>query len=486
MFHKIFKGHVSTECDEIKEGTWKLMSLSTSSSIKTMKSLLLTVLVIFLFSLVNGKVKTSVVSYAINAIIEEHFTKLVATHPGNVNIVNFGEQTKEFLSLMKILVNIKSANVKFSIYVERNLNDEEYIDGYELDKSSIVFFDSVETFKESASKVLWVTNPQKRYQHLIYVPHLTTLDILETFPDGFITDQISFLMNVTENLIELVATFMFTEQACRVQQIKTINRFNRGTAKWEHSNFFPKKYENFHNCELSISKSNVLDDENGELMIMVFTTALKANLNEAQNVKNGKATDLTREQQFNQIFKSLIVANPHVFNTLTFAVSPGEPYTDLERFFMMFSIELWIAIIATLIIGILVTLSLTFVSKKIRNFIVGRDVQNPTLNLISIFLTGGQDRVPHRNFARFLFVLFVVWSLIIRTCHQSILFELMQADLRRPPIATLDELFESNLTLHDNIGFESVSITLDEDFLERMAMPSTKSVKVNSNRCYGS
>ena len=143
---------------------------------------------------------------------------------------------------------------------------------------------------------------------------------------------------------------------------------------------------------------------------------------------------------------------------------------------MMFDTETWIAISATLLIGLLATLSLHFVSTKVRNIIAGRDIQSPTMNLISIFLSGGQVTTPRGFFARFLFTLFLMWSLIIRTCHQSMLFELMQADLRRPPISTFDELFESDLTIHDEMGAENGSIQLDEYFKERMAMSSTRFV----------
>ena len=130
----------------------------------------------------------------------------------------------------------------------------------------------------------------------------------------------------------------------------------------------------------------------------------------------------------------------------------------------MFDTGTWIAITVKLLISLLTTMCLTFLPARARKFIAGRDIQSPTMNIFSIFLTGGQVGTPGRNFARFLFTLFVIWSLIIRTCHQSMLFELMQADLRRPWIKTLDELFESNLTLHDYIDEKIESIQLDEFF----------------------
>ena len=54
---------------------------------------------------------------------------------------------------------------------------------------------------------------------------------------------------------------------------------------------------------------------------------------------------------------------------------PGDPFTDLERMFMMFSFETWIAIAITFVIALMATFSLNFVSAKVRNFIAGRDFE---------------------------------------------------------------------------------------------------------------
>jgi hypothetical protein len=54
--------------------------------------------------------------------------------------------------------------------------------------------------------------------------------------------------------------------------------------------------------------------------------------------------------------------------------------------------------------------------------------------------------VPKGNFARFVLMMFVIWALIIRTCYQSILYENLQRDIRKPRIQTLDELNELNFT----------------------------------------
>ena len=445
----------------------------------TLKWFLVKVSLIFLLASASGKDQSSVVPYAINEMINEHFTKLTATWPGNVDIVVIGEETREVTRLINKLLSIKSFEVKIKVKNAKLSGDKKFM----LNDSSIVLFDSAQNFKAVAAKLIWVPDPRKRIQHLVHVPGLKTSDISETIDDGFEIDHVNFLMNEDKKSIELVAGFMFTEHACRELQFKSINHFDKTTRKWENSIFYPEKYRNFHGCELKISRGGNLDNsKNKRVVLAIFEGLLNAKLNVLRHktaFDDCDECDLTREcdvmyKAYND--EDYIIANPHLFETYTFAVPPGEAYTDIQRMFMMFSFELWIAIVSTLLIGFMTTLSLRFVSRTARNFIVGCYVHHPTMNLISIFLTGGQVRMPGRNFARFLVTLFIIWSLIIRTCHQSMLFQLMQADLRKEPIKTLGELFESELTLHDDLDGMETSYVSNENFWERMAMTSTRFV----------
>lgn len=133
---------------------------------------------------------------------------------------------------------------------------------------------------------------------------------------------------------------------------------------------------------------------------------------------------------------------------LTFLIPPGEPYTLVEKMFMMFDFAVWIGIVITLLSAFIAIQVFNMLALNIQNFIYGRNIRTPTMNLISIFLTGGQCKIPARNFARFLLTLFIFWSLIIRTCYQSELFKYLQADLRKPIVQTIDELIEKNFTFY--------------------------------------
>ena len=312
---------------------------------------------------------------------------------------------------------------------------------------------------------------------MVYVPGLTTSDIVKIFKDGFKIDHINFLMHETDNSVDLVTSFMFTPQACKKLQFKTINRFDLRSLEWENSIFYPNKYENFYGCELIVATSldGFFPFIYYNLLEMTFKEQLNAKLTRStKDIDYCQDCDLLSSSNAIQTlgYKIGYSSDPVTFNYYRILIGPGEPYTDLERMFMMFDFELWIAISVTFTVALIATLVVSFASRKIRNYIVGRYVQNPTMNLLSTFLTGSQSRVPGRNFARFLLILFVIWSLIIRTCHQSMLYQLMQADLRRPTVKTLEEFFQSNLTYYD---YGDV-IVLDENFKEQMTKQSTRLV----------
>ena len=163
--------------------------------------------------------------------------------------------------------------------------------------------------------------------------------------------------------------------------------------EWENSIFYPKKYENFYGCELIIAwNEENFNNDIEDLLELTFKDQLNAKLTltRVESLWNCEDCDLTTQEVpiLHDYYTEITVSDPVISNNGRFVIAPGEPYTDLERMFMMFDFELWIAILVTFVIAFIVTMSLRFVSQKVRNFIVGRYVQNPTMNLISTFLTG--------------------------------------------------------------------------------------------------
>lgn len=192
---------------------------------------------------------SSLVPLAISSILKEYFVE----NSPEVNLIYFGDSQK-FEYLVDQILKVKPLTILLSVSkggIEKPWN-------YRLNCSAIVLFDSVKTFKKNVENIEWLTNIKKRYAHLVYAKGLTKQNIIESVENGFLIDKVGFLMNETEKSIELVASFMYTAQKCRPNQLFTINSFMRNNYEWESSNFYPKKYDNFHGCGLLTLDEDIL------------------------------------------------------------------------------------------------------------------------------------------------------------------------------------------------------------------------------------
>jgi hypothetical protein len=63
-----------------------------------------------------------------------------------------------------------------------------------------------------------------------------------------------------------------------------------------------------------------------------------------------------------------------------------------------------------------------------------------------------------------LLIMFVIWTLIIRTCYQSFLYANLQEDMRRPRVKNIDELNEQNFTLLYEHNLDDQDSRMDEHF----------------------
>lgn len=298
-------------------------------------------------------------------------------------------------------------------------------------------------------------------QYLVFVPELTNDQMNETFSKGdYYYPDISFLSIAQNSSIDLTTIYFFAPRACDNNQIRKINRYSAVTQRWDNSSFYLKKFENFNNCSIevivtpnytSLVSKNIYDE-----------LARRLNFNIERVETSEKMTPLTMMETAAPIVYSEMIWRFAILSAVkvedfSLVSPPGMPMTDFERMFAAFDKETWIGIGATFVVALLVIRIINFMSMKVQNFIFGRGIRTPTLNLFAIFLTGAQHRSPGRNFARFILTLFMLWSLIFRTCYQSMMFQHLNSDLRHPRPKTIEELKEQNFTFvaQDPFWFKS-------------------------------
>lgn len=376
----------------------------------------------------------------------EIFKQTLSNEQSKVDVVYF-KSAKSASLASKV---IKCASEFFSVRVVSFKNQSIW--NKKLNDSTVLLLDSAENFRNIASSIDWLNNPERRQKHIVYAPNLTARDITKKIEDGFEIDQVAFLMNETTHSIDLVTSFMFTERACRQNQLETINRFNRTTLAWETRDFFPRKYKNIFKCRLTFMTNDKVDQK----FDMFPTIAKIKNFSITRVLMKTPAFKfpLQGADLFVYDLRLLAVDNPpYVVSTcynivkVLWALPSGEPFTQFEKMFMMFDDGVWTGIGCTLLVFLITLRVISRLPIEVRNFVLGNGVQTPIMNLIEVFLCGGQYKVPRRNFARFILVLYVLWCLIFRTCYQSKLFEFLQSDIRKPRIESIADAKANNFTL---------------------------------------
>lgn len=270
---------------------------------------------------------------------------------------------------------------------------------------------------------------------------------------GFFIDKVGFLVDMNEKSIDLATSFMYAPGSCRKNYFVKVNRFKRSTMRWENSIFYPEKYRNLHGCNLTIAKSFFLDKGPSLNAIETFGKILNFKLRiknfiDIEDSFSSTEVDLIADTIINPDTSRVVIGQPYEIMHYMFFVPPGVPYTPFEKMLLPFEFDVWLAILATLLLALCVILITQLFSTSVKNFVFGRNISTPALNVFNIFLTGGQAKVPGRNFSRFLFMMFIIWCLIIRTCYQSEMFKYLQADIRKPEVKSLVELLEKNFTFH--------------------------------------
>lgn len=384
----------------------------------------------------------SLVSEAINQILTEYFAK----SSRDIDLIYCGEIFEKYETLVDEILRKKTDSLRVQLWKSEVWQPSVL----ELKVSTFLIFESVKVFKEVAAFIDWQPTRKASHPHLVHISGASIKDLQDNIKNGFSIDNVAFIIQQGQKSIELVSSFMYTPQKCQTNQFLTINTFSRKSMKWNNSEFYPKKYQSFHSCPLNIW---VPEEENFPGWELDITKALSKSLN--FTVKFGLPNPRDRyglvqrtQYLFTERFHGAFdISAPLLCYDVAFLIPPGEPLTQLEKMFLMFDWEVWVAIGVTFTLSLVTIQVINRMSRKVQNLVFGRDIQTPTLNVANIFLCGAQTRIPRERLARFLLVLFVIWSLIIRTCYQSMLYQYLQADLRQPEVRTVDELIEK-LTIY--------------------------------------
>lgn len=133
---------------------------------------------------------------------------------------------------------------------------------------------------------------------------------------------------------------------------------------------------------------------------------------------------------------------PYTCQKIVFIVPKGREYTSFEKFILPFRPRTWFLVIICSLTGCIAIFVVKIQKKSVQSFVFGTGVQHPYLNLLIAFAGGSIVKLPKRNFARFLLMTFLIYSLIIRTVYQASFFQVLRKNQLRPDPKTIQEMID--------------------------------------------
>ncbi|XP_037932326.1 uncharacterized protein LOC119667112 [Teleopsis dalmanni] len=117
------------------------------------------------------------------------------------------------------------------------------------------------------------------------------------------------------------------------------------------------------------------------------------------------------------------------------------------------------------------------VCETIQIFIFGDGNQRPVLNMVIVFLGFSLDVPPKRNFARFLVMLWLIVTLLMRSSYQGKLFDVLRFSIMAQQLEAIEELIEQQCLLFAPAYVEyyprNLTVPIDGTAIERFDMVNT-------------
>ena len=138
----------------------------------------------------------------------------------------------------------------------------------------------------------------------------------------------------------------------------------------------------------------------------------------------------------------------YISDSLVIVIPPGADFGPFEKFLLPLTPETWFMVITVFCIACLAIFYIRRRSKATQTFVFGRNIRHPFLNMFIAFVGGTQKRLPTRNFARFLLMSFLMYSLVIRTAYQGAYYGFLKSNQQHNQPNTIDEMIDKDFRFY--------------------------------------
>lgn len=392
-------------------------------------------------------------------------------HYKTVHFIQFTEQKYFADELIDFATSDSSSDIKFM------LNDLSQGKRIKMTRTivNVVLIDSMKSFR-SFMKYVEPNNMKVSGFFSIVLLNGHSRDVLEIFQAFWklLMSNINVILENAEGNIELQTFFPKSERSCSDVTPVVTNYFSDKTKKWLKPFTFPEKFANYHKCPIRIASYDVYGFESAifnELAQMMNFTVQKVSASPVfgvgsvypngtatgsmEHLKDGKIDMIVRLMALDETRTTFFsFVNSFYEDWIVIVVPPPPELTPFVKLFYPFDALAWLALLAFLFAACTFILILKRFSTNSYNFVVGRKLRHPILNLVAGLSGESQPALPTGTFARCILGMFLLFSLVIRTMYIGKLFFFMKSNVRAKALVTMDEFYDNgyNFYVHDGIA----------------------------------
>ncbi|KAG5676547.1 hypothetical protein PVAND_006372 [Polypedilum vanderplanki] len=393
---------------------------------------------------------------------------------------------------------------------------------HKLSKSAIIFVKTIEnwlTLQMNSSQGPERREPfkldnsnEENFKFLVYIEEMESLEELNNIPYDLLLPKyfdksemkfFEFFITHDRKFVNLSANLLFSEKNCFVFTPKLLNTFDIKSQKWNEilQNF--DHFNNYHGCMLSFEVhqtylwyytqiSGKKFKYNGLLYEILKISSEKLNF-----TTHYKCYDIFQEKyvHYQQKPKNHFIQEVKIhfgfihnvtssmwkaYESLNFyyLVTKNDLYTNYEKLFFPFDDTTWIYLSITFGLTFVIIFILKRCPRWIKIIVFGAGVKSPGYNVISILFGFSQSQVPRENFSRIILFFFIWFCLMFRNCYQSMIFDFMTTDMRKPMPQSVDDLYRMNYKIIclDHEGY----IEMNKEIINGRESPQIFNVEWNN------
>lgn len=319
---------------------------------------------------------------------------------------------------------------------------------------NVIMIDSIESFHQIVRKFSSENFYFGGYYLIIFeaASFEELSEIFKTLWDFYIHNvNILTCANANCDSIHVSTIFPFTESGCNKTNPIRVAEFKDGRFVYQPAMFFPDKFENLRGCQLKVSTFESLspsvlreDFSNGSYRLygrdveVMNALAEKINFtmdifyvvpyggwgiiypNKTASGAFGRAARRESDFILGNVFLKLERAElmefsyPYFMDQLVLVIPPGKPLTSFQKLLRPFEDIVWFNLAGIVLCAFIVIAFLNFQSNRVKEFVFGKAVGSPFLNVFIAIFGGTQHRLPNKNFSRCLLMIFLIECLVLR------------------------------------------------------------------------